>query len=361
MRSGRPEEEIMGELAAIYRRHGYINYRPACFEEYALYQNNRDFLIGKNVITFTDLHGRLLAMRPDVTLSLIRHKDIDAGKLDKYFYNEKVYRQPSGSGEYREINQTGVEVIGAVDEVSVTEVAVLACRTLATAGGKFVLDISHMGFTEGLLQEFEEGDRQLVLEYLKKKNLHDFNALAAKRSYPERLCTAFSLAVNCGGRPVKSLADAKRTALNDKMRAAVEELSRLFGKLKDFGYEKEINVNFSAWGNADYYNGVIFNGYVDGVPRCVLSGGRYDGLLKKFDKAGGAIGFALYLGEIERYFRQADNSVDYLILYDENTCDNALKLANGYIENGKSARLSVNVPSGLKYSELVDLRGEVRR
>jgi ATP phosphoribosyltransferase regulatory subunit len=114
-------------------------------------------------------------------------------------------------------------------------------------------------------------------------------------------------------------------------------------------------LNFSIANNADYYNGIIFNGYISGIPRTVLSGGRYDKLLDKFGKNVGAIGFALYLGELERYFKAQPEIVDYLVTYDNKTQLKALKFANDNIKNGNSVRLSTMVPKDIQYKNLIDL------
>lgn len=352
--SGKREESIISELSALYRQYGYKRYKPGCFEEYTLYQENKDFLIGKNVITFSDLTGKLMAMRPDVTLSLIRHNEIPEWSSDKFFYNEKVYRQSAGGRNYKEINQTGVEVIGAVDNAVVCELTMLIRDTLAIISDSYLIDISHMGFTEGLLGEFPN-NRGLLSEYLKTKNLHDFYSLAEKENYSQRLVNAFEIAVNACGSFEKVLKTAKLAILNSTMRDAIAELNELFGVLSEFGYADKININFSATANADYYNGIIFNGYVENVPHCVLSGGRYDKLIEKFGKHGGAIGFALYLGEIERYLARDSETVDYLVVYDDKTQIDALKVARKLLSGGASVRTSAGIPEGLMYMEIIDL------
>lgn len=68
----------------------------------------------------------------------------------------------------------------------------------------------------------------------------------------------------------------------------------------------------------EYYNGVFFRGYVDGIPAAVVSGGRYDKLMQKMGRGCGAIGFAVYLAQLERFGRQTPAfDTDALILYDE--------------------------------------------
>lgn len=354
MSKNNSEKIVTQSLVSLYKSYGYKLYKPSCFEEYSLYQENKDFLIGKNVIAFSDLSGRLMAMRPDVTLSLIKHSDLKEGVLEKYYYDEKVYRQWSGSKEFKEVSQVGVEIIGAVDGASVCEAAILMCETLSSISKDYVLDVSHMGFTEGLLSEFSEGSKQ-VKDCLKSKNLHDFKKLAKIYGYSDRLVSAFEIALEAEGEPKAALKKAEGAILNEQMAAALNSLSTLCARLESFDYGDKIKVDFSVTNNADYYNGEVFNGYVNGIFHRVLSGGRYDKLIKKFGKVGGAIGFALYLGELDRYFANEREEVDFLLIYD-NTCeDKALKTANEKIKAGYSVRISKSDDGSVRYNNLINL------
>lgn len=348
------ENAVTQALVKLYKNYGYKLYKPSCFEEYSLYQENKDFLIGKNVITFSDMGGRLMALRPDVTLSLIKHSDLKPQSLEKYYYSEKVYRQTTGGKEFKEISQIGAEVIGNVDGASVCEMAMLICQTLGTINKEYVLDISHMGFTEALLKEFGD-DRALVSEFLKSKNLHDFKKLSEKSDFPERLSQAFTTVLQAEGEPEAALKSARGAILNSEMEDALANLEKLCGRLKKFGYGDKIKIDFSVTNNADYYNGEVFNGYVSGVYHRVLSGGRYDKLTDKFGKSGGAIGFAVYLGELERFFDNEAEEVDYLILYNADTEVKALKEAEKNLKNGHSVRISNSEVSAVRYKTLIDL------
>ena len=86
------------------------------------YQENRRFLTSDQVITFTDLDGRLLALKPDVTLSIAKNAQPAPGQCEKYYYIENVYRPSLESHTYKEINQMGLECIGAVDEATTAQV-----------------------------------------------------------------------------------------------------------------------------------------------------------------------------------------------------------------------------------------------
>lgn len=322
------EEQALSAITALFEGFGYKKFKSGCFDEYSLYRDNESFLVGKNVITFTDTTGRLMAIRPDVTLSLVRRAEIDEGKTEKYFYNEMVYRRASGGRDFREIAQTGAEVLGVIDSLCEAELAVLMCRVLGIISQKFVLDISHTGYTEGLLKEFGE-DGESVRQFLRKKDLHDFLKLAQQKNFAAKAVEAFKTAIALEGSDLSALDAAEKNSLNESMFSAVREVKKLVSRLSACGFGDRVNLNFSMANDADYYSGLVFNGYIEGVPHCVLTGGRYDNLLHKFKKKGGAIGFALYLGELERYFEDADSCVDLLIVYDDDTEDEALAYACG--------------------------------
>ena len=58
-------------------------------------------------------------------------------------------------------------------------------------------------------------------------------------------------------------------------------------------------IDFSVPVNMRYYNGIVMNGFVKSIPQALLSGGRYDPLLRRVGKQGAAIGFAVYLDRLE--------------------------------------------------------------
>ncbi len=70
----RPDERAGLMLRELYHRHGYQPYRMSKFEPYDLYAKNKSFLVSEHILTFTDTDGRLMALKPDVTLSIIDRK-----------------------------------------------------------------------------------------------------------------------------------------------------------------------------------------------------------------------------------------------------------------------------------------------
>lgn len=353
------EETLVNSLCAIYKSYGYKKYNPECFEEYSLFLENRDFLISKNVITFAGLDGKLLALRPDVTLSVIKHIDVPSGSCEKLYYNENVYRQGGGGSDFKEISQVGVEVIGDVDAVCQAEICLLILKTLAEISNDSVLCLSHMAYIEGLFDCFgvNAEQRAAIYGFLKSKNAHDFEVFAQKIKLDKQAVKIFKTICNADGNAQNVLQIIKSTVKNKKMERAVTELNEAATVLYGLGYGDKIRLDFSVISDENYYDGLIFNGYVNGIPNAVLSGGRYDKLVKKFEKDCGAIGFALYLGLLERYFRTEDAPVDEIIIYD-NDALSALQTAEKAIAEGKSVRLTSGEDREIRGRTIINLKGE---
>ena len=104
------EEEAVFALRSLYGKYGYSQYKMSKFEEYDLYVRNKDFLISDSIITFTDMNGKLMALKPDVTLSIIKNGTDNVGCVQKVYYNENVYRVPKGTNSFKEIMQVDLNV-----------------------------------------------------------------------------------------------------------------------------------------------------------------------------------------------------------------------------------------------------------
>ncbi len=293
----RADERAMVALRELYTAFGYQRFRMGRFEEYDLYVRNKDFLVSDEIITFTDRSGRLLALKPDVTLSIIKNAKDTPGLVQKVYYNENVYRVAGGSNGFREILQAGLECVGDLGEYEIAEVALLAAKSLAAISDEFMLDISHMGVTSAVLEESGLSDEQSqqVLSCLRQKNCHELKALCEKWGIPEASRQKLlALAGAIPGPELENLLTGKGE------QAAFGQLKALWKILEDNGFAGRVQIDFSVGNDLKYYSGVVFKGYIPGIPVAVLSGGQYDKLLRKMGKAGSAIGFALYLDLLER-------------------------------------------------------------
>ena len=179
------EELITLSLRALYKNSGYAPYKMSKFEEYDLYARNKSYLTSENVITFTDTDGRLLALKPDVTLSIVKNgKD---GREDKVYYNENVYRPDKGTKTFKEIMQTGLELVGEVGEEQIAQVIALACQSLDIISDDNVLELSNLDFVDGVIKNVGLSDAAAkeVMRALGQKNAAAIRAIAKREGVDE--------------------------------------------------------------------------------------------------------------------------------------------------------------------------------
>lgn len=214
-------EKYILALRQLYVSNGYRPYRMSKFEEYDLYAKHKGFLVSDNVITFTDTTGRLMALKPDVTLSIIKNSKDEPQTTQRVCYSEHVYRVAKGTNSFREIMQTGLECFGKVDREDIYQVIVLAAKSLQLFSQEWVLELANVD---------EELWKQL--------------------------------------------------------------------QTTEYGSNLRLTGNLDV--DENYYNGIVFKGYINGVPSAVLSGGQYDKLMQQMQRQSKAIGFAVYVDLLER-------------------------------------------------------------
>ena len=327
------DEKAVFALRELYSKYGFTQYKMSKFEEYDLYVKNKDFLVSDNVITFNDTNGKLLALKPDVTLSIIKNTKDIKGFVQKFYYNENVYRVSQRTKNFKEIMQIGLECIGDIDDYCIAEVLALAARSLNTFGSDVVLDISHLGIISELFDYagVPEESRDSVMKLIGEKNTHEIDNLLLSIGIDNEKIDEVNKIVSIYGEPESVIKQMKETMAFAKKSKYIESFERIINAVNHAGLGNILRIDFSVTGDVTYYNGIVFRGFISGIPSSVLSGGQYDKLMKKMQKRSGAIGFAVYLDMLERYLgTKKEWDIDTVILYDEST---SLELLNDTVEN----------------------------
>ena len=301
------------QLNQLYEGYGYRKFRMSKFEDYDLYAQNKDFLKKGHIITFTDVDGSLKALKPDITLSIIKN---NSGDSEKVYYNENVYREMGGA--FKEILQVGVESVGQIDPYAEAEVIALAAKSLEILSEDYVLDLSDVSFIRCLLggMNLSQGDQEQVRALIAQKNAPGIQAVADRGILSAQDAQAIQELMGIYAPLKEGIAQAGRLARDNQSWEILRQLSVTASMLEAFGLNGRIRLDFSLVNSMDYYNGVILQGFLPNIPFPALSGGRYDNLPRKMGKQVGAIGFALYMGRLEQYFSQERQyDADLLLTY----------------------------------------------
>ncbi|MBO4343043.1 MAG: ATP phosphoribosyltransferase [Clostridia bacterium] len=300
-------EKIIFSLRELFTRCGYSPYRMSKFEEYDLYADNKDFLVSDNIITFTDVGGKLMALKPDVTLSIIKNSKDEPENTKKVYYNENVYRAAKDLGSFKEIMQVGAECFGKVGEKEEFEVISMAAESLKLLSSDCVLALSNLDVIKSVVSgiNLTPSEESRLFAALGEKNAHEIDAVCPDEKRASALKKLISV---CGS--IDSVLKDYESIVNGSFadKESCESFKNLLETLKKSEFCDIIKVDFSVTDDINYYNGTVFKGYIKNIPGVVLSGGQYDNLMKKMKRKSSAIGFAVYTDMLE--YTDSDKSAD---------------------------------------------------
>ena len=278
------KEKIIFSLRELYLKNNYKPFKMSKFEEYDLYAKNKEFLVSDNVITFTDTNGKLLALKPDVTLSIIKNSKDDLSEVCKVFYAENVYRVSKGSNSYQEIMQTGLECFGNISKEDELQVINLALESLSYISTNCTLSISNLDIVDTLINNLNLSSnvKMLLIKAINEKNSGEILQLLKDNERLKEVNLILDIISIFGDldysyTKINQLAKKYNTTIFDEFLDKIKQLKKLENA-------KYITIDFSILNDVNYYNGIVFKGFIKGIPNAVVSGGCYDKLMKKLGR-----------------------------------------------------------------------------
>lgn len=243
--------------------------------------------------------GEIVALRPDITpqvarIAATRMEDV-SGPL-RFCYEGAVTRMGNGARVQREILQAGVELIGASSPEGDAEVISVAAAALATVGVDHVrLDLGHVAPVRYALGAVEDPVQRSELEALLAKKARTEVARAAA-GLPAPVRKALEALPTLHGTAADVLHRARALRWPAAVRRALDTVDAVLA-LSRHVVEEELHSTFTLdLGEVrgfEYYTGIRFAGYADGVGDAVLRGGRYDELVGCYGRPAQATGFAV--------------------------------------------------------------------
>ena len=292
--------KIIETITERFSKWGYSEVSTPIVEYYKTFNHKTQDLKEEEMYKFFDSRGRILVLRPDMTVPVARlvNTKLKDMKLPlKLFYNAEVFRvHESFEGKRNEYLDCGIELIGASGEKTDSEVLVTALEVLKALDTKkeFKLEIGNVNILKSALKDMNLSidNQNKVIELINKKSLTSLREylddIEIRKEYKEFLNKFPWL---FGG--YEMIKKAKGLAFNEDMKKNIEYLENLYLNLQKLGYEKYLSVDISMVPRVNYYSGIIFKGYVKEIGSTVIRGGRYDNLLESFGKSIPAIGFSV--------------------------------------------------------------------
>ena len=250
-----------------------------------------------------DLDGRLLALRPDMTVPIARLVASrlvgDAGPF-RFRYGAQVFREhESLRGQAREFTQVGVELVGEVGPAADAEVVSLLVAALETSGlPEFTVALGTVAVLHAIVSAAQAPAAwgKAVLSAAHDRNLVGLDALARELGDSAAARALRAVPRIRGGRA--AIEECRAVTRGLACEATLDELAETWRLIEVAGAAERVVVDFSVMRSFDYYTGMVAEAYAPGLGLPLGGGGRYDGVLAAFDAPAPAAGFALGLERI---------------------------------------------------------------
>jgi ATP phosphoribosyltransferase regulatory subunit len=217
-------------------------------------------------------------------------------------YSANVFRyEPEHAGRDREIFQLGIELIGAKGTAADVEPIMVAAECLHRLGiTAFTVAIGEGAFFNALLRKtgvavpVQRGLREAAA----RKDVPRMTMLLRKAGVKGGAAKAL-LAVPelYGGEEILEAA-ARLAPRTDGCQHALDRLREVWNQLAKAGLGKCLLVDMGEIRRMEYYTGLVFDIYAEGLGSEVGGGGRYDHLIGRFGREVPSTGFAFDLDRL---------------------------------------------------------------
>lgn len=295
---------LQEKLHYVLKRYGYQDIQTPTFEFFDVFQKERGSVISKEMYKFFDREGNTLVLRPDITPSIAR-------SAAKYYMEEEMpirfcyigntfINNSSYQGRMKESTQLGCELIG--DESTDADgemIAVVIQCMLASNLTEFQVELGQVDFFKGLIEEaeIEEEIEWKLRELIENKNYFGVEELLEGENIAKENIAVFLKLQELFG-SVEKLTEARALTKNKLALHAIDRLEKIYHILELYGLEKYVSFELGMLGRYKYYTGIIFKGYTYGTGDMIVTGGRYNSLLKQFGKDAPSIGFAINIDQL---------------------------------------------------------------
>ncbi|MCA1634177.1 MAG: ATP phosphoribosyltransferase regulatory subunit [Acidobacteria bacterium] len=279
---------------------------------YSLFEFGMGHREARRAFRFTDTDGRMLALMPDVTSSVARAASTLLARRARPLrlcYAGRVFRQqpPSHAQWRRESEQVGCEHIGSMQDVADVEALAIAVEVLKRLrlDGRFSITLNDVGVFNGVAEQLalDPDGRDQMRRLIDVRDAAELRRFLAPHTRDEEACS-FARLVQLPGKS-EVLADATRLIKNPRSAAALGRLGHLWGVVESLRLTDQFEVDLGDLSGLDYYTGLTFKIYVEGVGSRAGGGGRYDTLIANFGRSEPAVGFVLDLDAIAQALSQS--------------------------------------------------------
>ena len=295
------KHQIEENIMKCFKGYGYFPLETPLMEYDSVFFGNSD---AEGLYRLVDRNGAVVSLRPDMTMPIAR---VTATKLydqlpvrASYLGNVYRFSDPTKGGRQNEFTQAGIELLGEKGTFYDAEVIALTVNALLDAGATdFMVELGNVNFVRGLLSEshLSEELQDEINDLMVKKDILSMEEILQTVTLDESIKDIIlKLPTLFGGKEV--ITEMLTKKLPEQSKQAICDLLEIYTYLSYYGYENYITFDLGMNKNMDYYTGMIFKIFHQGVGFPVAGGGRYDKLISRFGKEIPATGSAIYINRL---------------------------------------------------------------
>lgn len=365
------KRNIEDNVREVFRNCGFFEIETPTLEFYDVFSIDDDSIPQESMFKFFDQQGRILVLRPDLTIPVARvaatkYKDLDYPLRFSYIGNTFRYNE-SGGGKQKEFTQAGVELLGPKTPEADAEIIITAINAMKATGlENFQIDIGQVDFFKGLMEEANFSPQYVnqMRLLIDRKDFIGIEDIVNKCNISHDLKKLMLELPRLFGTD-EVIDRIERIVTGQRSLYALDYLRHILDILEDCGVKEYVSIDLGMVQSLNYYTGIIFRGFTHGVGFPVLSGGRYDNLLEKFGKncpaTGFSIGINLVMNALERQkVKTGKPAVDSLICYKIEGRKTAFAICEELRKQGLVIEMDINmknVDKVLKYAKAKGIGG----
>ncbi len=343
-------DDICNKIEKVFEKGGFKKVITPGLEFYDVFSLPCSGISQESMYKTSDNKGRILVARPDSTLPIARMVStrLKNGVLPaRLYYKQAVYRNnPTLTGRRNEFLQMGVELVGVKGKRADLEILATAVKSISSVSDDFRIELGHAQVFDALSEELSIDDayKERIRSSIESKNYSALNNLLDKLSPCKAVSAIRSLPSLFGGEEI--FEKAAQICQGTKAESALAYLHSIYTNLAPLKLHDKLIIDLGLVQRNDYYTGIVFTGYIEGIGDAVISGGRYDDLFSEFDAPMGAAGFAIDTDAIT-IKRLSDGNVSYsdnpevLVFAKDNYEIEAINLVEELNNSGTKAQFSV--------------------
>ncbi|MDA3812459.1 MAG: ATP phosphoribosyltransferase regulatory subunit [Spirochaetaceae bacterium] len=305
--------KITKHIENVFTLWGYLPVETPVFDFFDTYSHLLDKNRAEQTYRLIDREGELLMLRSDITLFLAKQMSLALDEKDlpvRVFYADTILRYESHEDiSSNEFFQSGCELIGKPGKDGDLEIILLLFNIFREINLKSVkIHIGSRSLLNSLCTNFNDREMQKLNVLIDTRSRDKIKKIFAEKGHSEEQCRIIvSLLMFIGtSAQFETFINENRTHFNIEALKEIKYLLGIADTIKKLEGFENFRIDISEIGGQDYYTGIVFSAYLEGLSTAAASGGRYDSLFDKFGYSASSVGFSMMQRKIEPLLSESE-------------------------------------------------------